>query len=63
MTEREKIERWDFIDNTIYSMIIELNPSKQELKWDIKPISEIREVLINYFVEELKLSTEDDFYP
>jgi len=63
MTEREQIERWDFIDGTIYDMIVELNPSAKEIKWDIKPISEIRDVLINYFVEELKLCTEDDFYP
>ena len=63
MTEREKLERWDFVDNTIYDMIVELNPSKQELKWNIKPISEVRELLINYFVEELKICTEDDFYP
>ena len=63
MTEREKIQRQDFVDNTIYDMIVELNPSAKEIKWDIKPISEIRDVLINYFVEELKLYTEDDFYP
>ena len=63
MTEREKIERWDFVDGTIYEMIVELSPSTKELRWDIKPISEIRDVLINYFVEELKLCTEDDFYP
>ena len=61
MTERDKIERWDFVDNTIYDMIIELNPSTKEIEWDIKPISEIREVLINYLVEELKLCTEDVF--
>jgi len=63
MTERAKIEQWDFVDNTIHDMIVNLNPSKKELRWDIKPISEIREVLISYFVEELKLCTEDDFYP
>ena len=63
MTERAKIEQWDFVDNTIYDMIVNLNPSTKEIQWDIKPISEIREVLISYFVEELKLCTEDDFYP
>ena len=63
MTERAKIEQWDFVDNTIYDMIVNLNPSTKEIQWDIKPIIEIREVLISYFVEELKLCTEDDFYP
>ena len=42
MTERKKIQRWDIVDNTIYDMIVSLNPSKKELQWNIKPISEIR---------------------
>jgi len=62
-TERAKIERWDLVDNTIHEMLKELNPSSKELEWDIKPISEIREVIIQYFVEELKICTEDEFYP
>ena len=63
MTEREKCYKWDLVDNTIFDMIVNLNPSTKELKWDIKPISEIREVLVSYFVEELKLCSENDFYP
>ena len=60
--ERAKIERWDFVDNTIFDMLEELNPTGKKLDWDIKPISEIREVIINYF-EEMKICTEDEFYP
>ena len=56
-------DKWDNVDNTIHQMIKDLNPSTKELDWNIKPISEIREVLVSYFVEELKLCTEDDFYP
>ena len=63
MTEREKIYRWDIVDNTIHNMIVELNPSTTKIKWNITPISKIRNVLVNYFVEELKLCTEDYFYP
>ena len=63
MTERAKIERWDSVDNTIHDMIVELNPSKKELQWNIKPISEIREIIIDYFVNELHLCTEEEFYP
>jgi len=62
-SERAKIERWDFVDNTIHEMLKQLNPLSHELKWDIKPISEIREVIIKYFVDELKICTEDEFYP
>ena len=59
----KKYEQWDFVDNTIHEMIIKLNPSTQTLDWDIKPISEIREVLIQYFVKDLQICTEDEFYP
>jgi len=62
-TDRAKIERQDFVDNSIFDMLEELNPSRHELEWDIKPISEIREVIIKYFVDELKICTEDEFYP
>jgi len=61
--ERAKIERQDFVDNTIFDMLEELNPSHHELEWDIKPISEVREVIIQHFVNELKICTEDEFYP
>ena len=59
----KKYEQWDFVDNTIHEMIIKLNPSTQNLDWDIKPVSEIREVLIQYFVNDLQICTEDEFYP
>ena len=61
--ERRKIEQWDLIDNAIFDLIQELNPSSKEIKWDIKPISEIRDTLINLYVHELKLCTEKKFYP
>jgi len=61
--ERQNIEQWDFVDNAIFNLIKELNPSEKEIKWDIHFISEIRAVLINLFVNELKLCTEKQFYP
>jgi len=62
MTEQEKIDQQDFVDNAIFSLIQELNPSKKEIKWDIEPISEIRDVLIKLYTE-LNLCAEDEFYP
>jgi DNA-directed RNA polymerase subunit RPC12/RpoP len=61
--ERAKFERQDFVDNTIHEMLKTLNPSKVELKWDIHPISEIRDAIVAYFVDELKICTPDEFYP
>jgi len=63
MTEKQKIKQWDKVDNAIYGLIQELNPTEKEIKWDIKPISEIRQVLVNLYVNELKLCTEAEFYP
>jgi len=62
-TEKRKIEKWDFVDNAIYNLIQELNPSTKKIEWDIKPISEIRETLVKLYVHELKLCTENQFYP
>ena len=61
--ERKNIEKWDFVDNAIFGLIEALNPTDKEIKWDIAPISEIRDVLTNLYVNELKLCTEDEFYP
>ena len=61
--EKRKIEQWDYVDNAIFDLINELNPSTKTIEWDIKPISEIREILVSLYVQELKLCTEDDFYP
>ncbi len=63
LNEKQKIEQWDFIDNAIFDLIKTLNPSTKEIAWDIKTISEIRGVLVNLYVNELKLCTEEQFYP
>jgi hypothetical protein len=61
--ENQKIEQQDFVDNAIFDLLNTLNPTDKELKWDIKPIGDIRDVIQKLFVEELKLCTEDEFYP
>ena len=68
MTEREKMERWDLVDNAIFDLIEELNPSVEtKIEWETDGVAEaraeIRETLIRLFCEKLKLCTEDNFYP
>ena len=63
MTEKQKQERWDFVDNSIFELIKKISPSKVELKWDIEAITEIRHAIEYYLIQELKLCTEDEFYP
>jgi hypothetical protein len=63
MTERKMCEQWDFVDNAIFDLIQTLNPKDTEIEWDIEPISEIRQILIDLYVEKLQLCTEYEFYP
>ena len=53
--EKKKIERQDLVDNTIFQLMKDLNPSKQEIKWEIHYINEIRLALSNLYVDVLKL--------
>ena len=63
ITEKQKIEQQDFVDNSIFELINKLNPSENVIKWDIHYISEIRQVLVDLYVNKLKLCTEYQFYP
>jgi hypothetical protein len=58
----EQIERQDFVDNAIYRLIQELNPTELYIDWDIEIIGEIRDVVKNYFVE-LSICSDIEFYP
>jgi len=62
--ERTKIAQWDFVNNSIHELLEELNPSaNKKLEWNGTINAEIREVILKYFVDELKICTEDEFYP
>ena len=61
-------DTWDLVDNIIFNLIEELNPSvKTKIDWATEGVAEaraeIRETLIRLFCEKLKLCTEDEFYP
>lgn len=58
----EEIERQDYVDNTIINLLNDLNPSDQELEWDINIIGEIRDTIQSQFVER-GLCSEQEFYP
>jgi hypothetical protein len=62
MTEKQKIKQQDFVDNVINDMIVALNPTENKLQWNITVISEIRSILTRYFVEDLRLCTDEEFY-
>ena len=59
---KAQIDRQDFVDNAIFSLLQDLNPSNEEINWDIEFIGELRDLIKNRFLE-LHLCNIDDFYP
>jgi DNA polymerase sigma len=57
------IEQMDLVDNQIFELIQQLNPTEKEIDWDIGHISKIREALIQIYVHDLQICTEEEFYP
>jgi DNA polymerase sigma len=55
---KQQMERQDTVDNAIFSLIQEINPTDKEIDWNIELIGEIRDVL-----EKLNLCDESTFYP
>ena len=58
----EQIKRQDFVDNRIFELIQELNPSQTEIDWDIEVIADVRETIRIWLVEDLKITDEMSFY-
>jgi hypothetical protein len=57
-----KIERQDFVDNSIFSLLKSLNPSNNDFDWDIEMISDIRDNISYWLINKTKCS-EQEFYP
>jgi len=61
--EKRNIERWDFVDGSIFELIKNLNPTEKKIEYDGHIISRIRLDIQTYLVDELKITTERKFYP
>ncbi|MBU4319983.1 MAG: hypothetical protein L6246_02370 [Thermodesulfovibrionales bacterium] len=59
----EQIKRQDSVDNAIYQLVREINPTADEIRWDIEMIGEVRDVIEDWLVERLKITDEQNFYP
>jgi len=59
----EKIRRQDFVDNAVFQLIRDINPTPKELSWDIEMIGEIRDSIRYWLVERLEICEEMVFYP
>lgn len=58
-----QLKRQDFVDNAIYELLHTLNPSQQEIEWDIEVIGGIRDVIRHWLVERLAITDEMTFIP
>lgn len=60
---QKTFSRQDFVDNSIHELLNKLNPSKKEIPWNIEIIGDIRDAISHNIVDNLRLSTEEEFYP
>lgn len=58
----EQIERQDLVDNAIFSLLNEINPSKVDLDWDIELIGSVRDCIQREFMER-NICSAQEFYP
>lgn len=58
-----QIKRQDIVDNAIYDLLNEVNPSQQKIEWDIEMIGEIRDLIQIWLVDRLAITDEKTFYP
>ena len=64
-----EIEKQDEIDNLIFTLIkmLAFNPKGDDLltyiEWDMSIIGDVRDLIQEYVVDELKLCSEQEFYP
>jgi len=59
----KQINRQDYVDNVIYTLINDVNICETEIDWDIELIADIRETIRVYFEAKLSKFDEMKFYP
>ena len=59
----EQIGRQDFVDNAVFQLIRDINPTSKKPSWNIEMIGEIRDNVRHWLVERLGICDEMSFYP
>jgi len=54
--------RQDFVDNAVFSLIQEVNPTNRPIHWDIEMIGEIRDALVCWLSQKTGVN-ERVIYP
>ncbi len=60
---KTQLARQDWVDNAIFQLMQDINPSDTEIDWNIELIGTIRDSIQQIFVGDLKICNEQDFYP
>lgn len=60
---QEQIERQDFVDRSIYELIVLLNPSVKHIDWNIEMIADVRDRIGYWLTEKYRISDGGSFYP
>jgi hypothetical protein len=60
---RKETERQDQVDGMIMEVILRCAPYDAEIDWDIGLIGVVRDAIQEVLVDELKIMTEQEFYP
>ncbi len=58
----EQIKRQDFVDNALFELICQTNPTKRQILWDIEMIGNIRDSLVSELQKKLGIG-EFEIYP
>lgn len=58
----EQIARQDLVDNAIFNLLNDINPTKVELDWNIELIGIVRDCIQKEFVER-NICSVKEFYP
>jgi hypothetical protein len=59
----KQTERQDYVDNAVFQLIRDINPTSKDISWNIEMIGEIRDNIRYWLVERLKVCEEMTFYP
>jgi len=59
----KQIERQDYVDNAVFQLIQEINPTLKDISWNIEMIGGIRDDIRYWLVERLNVCEEMTFYP
>ena len=62
LTSKE-LERQDFVDGMIFELINAINPSSEQVDWDIEMIGDVRDRIQFWLIKHYAVAVEQDFYP